>query len=124
MRFNIFKKKESEHNYLELTPIRNHEHEDREDGMINVLVPKFSSNFSKKHINKHLKYPYIKANLDEFGTETWLLMNGKTNVKEIGQKLIDKFGEKIDPVYDRLTKFLTELHKNNFITFKELTKGK
>jgi len=124
MGFNRFKKKESEHNYLELTPVRNHEHEDREDGMIDVLVPKFSSDFSKKYINKHLKYPNIKANLDEFGTETWLLMNGKTNVKEIGQKLIDKFGEKIEPVYDRLTKFLTELHKNNFITFKELTKGK
>ncbi len=124
MRLNILKKKESEHNYMELTPVRNHSHETKEDGMIDVLVPKFSSDFSKKYVNKHLKYPYIRANMDEFGTETWLLMDGNTNVEEIGQRLIDKFGETIDPVYDRLTKFLTELHKNNFITFKELTKGK
>lgn len=123
MRFNLFKKKKSELNYLELTPVRNHKYEDREDGMINVLIPKFSSDFSKKYINKHLKYPYIKANLDEFGTETWRLMDGESNVELIGNKLIEKFGKKIEPVYDRLTKFLTELHRYNFIYFKELKKG-
>ncbi|MFH1049802.1 MAG: PqqD family protein [bacterium] len=123
MSLNFFGKKKKEHNYLVLTPVRNREHEEREDGMVNVLIPRFKSEFAKKFFTKAVKTPNIKANLDEFGTATWLLIDGQKNVEEIGKGLIEKFGETIEPVYDRLTRFLTNLHRYNFISFIELKKG-
>jgi hypothetical protein len=123
MKFNFFKKQKSEYNYMVLTPVQNHKSEVREDGMVNVLIPKFKSEFAKKLFAKSLKSHYIKANLDEFGTSTWNLIDGLNNVEQIGKKLIEEFGENIEPVYERLTTFLTNLHRYNFIKFKELSKG-
>lgn len=107
-----------------MTPVRVHRHEEREDGMVNVLIPRFKSNFAKKLFSKAVSSPYIKANLDEFGTATWLLIDGNRNVQNIGEALVEKFGEKVEPVYERLTRFLTDLHRYNFISFIELKKGK
>jgi hypothetical protein len=119
----LFKKKKTEYNYLTMTPVRIHEHIVKEDGNIDVLVPKFKGDFVKRLFGKSLKSEYIKANLDEFGTATWTFIDGNVNVEQIGKKLVEKFGESIEPVYDRLTQFLTNLHKYKFITFKELSKG-
>ena len=110
-------------NYLEMTPECNYGHEKRDDGLINVLVPKFTDPVFGKLLQPRIKKPYIRANMDKFGTATWLLMDGKTNVKLIGEKLVEEFGDEIEPVYDRLTTFLTNLYKNGFITFNELKKG-
>ena len=117
------KKKENNINFLELTPIRKYEHEIKEDGLIDVLVPKFTSKFGRKYINKKLRFPYIKANLDELGSSTWLLIDGNNKVDEIAEQLIEKYKEEINPVYDRLIQFLSDLYRNGFIYFKEITKG-
>jgi hypothetical protein len=90
-----------------------------EDGLVNVLVPRFKSDFMNKLLPKK-KSPYIRANLDELGSATWLMIDGKTNVLELAEKLNDKFGEKIEPANNRLTLFLSELYKNGFISFNEL----
>jgi len=124
MSFSFFGRKNKEYNYLSMTPVRVHRHEEREDGMVNVLIPRFKSNFAKKLFSKAVSSPYIKANLDEFGTATWLLIDGNRNVQNIGEALVEKFGEKVEPVYERLTRFLTDLHRYNFISFIELKKGK
>jgi len=124
MKFNIFAKKKTEHNYLELTPVKLKESEIGEDGFVNVLIPRFKNKYAIKYFTRNLKSNYIKANLDEFGSETWALIDGKNNVHQIGVILLEKFGETIEPVYDRLTTFFTNLHRYNFITFLELKKGK
>lgn len=125
MNFSLLGKKEKKAvNYLELTPVSKYEHENGKDNNINVLVPRFRDFLLGKLIQPRLKNKYIRANLDQFGTATWLFIDGKANVEEIGKKLIEKFGTEIDPVYDRLTIFLTNLYKNGFITFKEIRKGK
>jgi hypothetical protein len=66
------------------------------------------------------KSPYIRANLDELGSAAWLMLDGNTNVIKIGEQLVEKFGEDIEPVNNRLTLFLSELYKNGFISFNEL----
>ena len=114
-------KQKSKINYLELTPYRNYEHELREpDKLVNVLVPKFTDRFLGKFLQPKLRYKYLKADLDEFGSATWLKIDGNTKVIEIAEYLTEKFGEKIQPVHDRLTTFLTELYKAGFISFKEI----
>ncbi len=123
---NIFakkNKKENKINFLELTPIRKYQHEVREDEQIDVLVPKFTSKFGKKYINKKLRYPYIKANLDELGSSTWLLIDGNKKVEDIANDLTNKYNEENNPIYDRLIQFLNDLYNNGFIYFKEIRKG-
>ena len=113
-------KKEAPLNYLETTPNRKYEHELRDDGIINVMVPRFTDRILGKYLQPKLKNPFIRANLDEFGSATWLLMDGKTKVDIIAEKLTEQFGESIQPVHPRLTFFLTHLYKAGFITFNEL----
>jgi len=121
----FFRKKiDTSINYLELTPVRNYDHVVEDTGLISVLVPKFDIKWLDKIMSKIIKSRFFKAKLDEFGTATWLEMDGTKSVQSVSEHLQKKFGEKINPVDERLTKFLSELYKYNFITFKELnTKG-
>lgn len=107
-------------NYLDLTPDANYESERNEKGLIDVLAPRFKNNFAKKYILPKMRDPYIRANLDEFGSETWALIDGKRTVRDISFELLRKFGDKIEPVNERLTTFLSQLFKFGFITFNEL----
>ena len=109
-------------NYLELTPVRNYEHEIENNGLISVFVPKFDIIWLDRILSRIIKSRFFKAKLDEFGTETWLEIDGVKSVQMISNQLSKKFGEKINPVDERLTKFLSELYRYNFITFKELNR--
>lgn len=125
MSLEIFKKyKKKKLDYLELTPFHRYTYEDKPDGLIDVLVPRFNNNILEKIFIPKNKSRYIKANLDEFGTVTWRLINGKTKVSEISNELLNIFGDKVEPVNDRLTRFLTNLYNNGFISFNELRKDK
>ena len=107
----FFKSKiKSEINYLELTPVRIYEYEVENNGLVSVLVPKFNIKFFDRMMSRFIKSRHFKANLDEFGTETWLEINGINSVQKISEHLVQKFGEKINPVNERLTKFLSQLH--------------
>jgi len=121
----FFRKKiDTSINYLELTPVRNYDHVIEENGLVSVFVPKFDIKWIDTIMSRIVKSRFFKAKLDEFGTATWLEMDGYKSVQLISSHLSQKFGEKINPVDERLTKFLSELYKYNFITFKEInTKG-
>ena len=122
----LFRKKskdKSSLNYLDMTPIQLYGWEYNDTGMIDVLVPKFQWKFAQKYLIPRNKSPFIRANLDKFGTESWLLINGLNKVKSISEKLWEKFGDEIHPLPDRLIAFLNQLYVNSFISFIELQKG-
>ena len=96
-------------NYLDLHPFPLCEYEKNENNLLTVFMPRFNN-----------KTEHIKLKLDEFGSTCWLLMDGENSVKEIADKLYSKFGEKIQPINERLTKFLTHLYMQKIIYFKEL----
>ncbi len=110
-------------NYLELTPLRLKKEEISEENLVTILIPKFQNKFAVRFINPNLKSPVIRLKLDELGSAVWLLIDGKRTVDKIGQLLLEKFGNKIEPVNERLTKFLTGLYEQRFITFQEINKG-
>ncbi|MDR3626740.1 MAG: PqqD family protein [Ignavibacteriaceae bacterium] len=107
-------------NYLEITPFRIHSEEVDENGLVTVLIPKFKRKFAIDALTRLGKPLVIRIKLDEFGSETWLQLNGKQNVSAISKNLIQKFGEKIQPVEERLTRFLTNLYLQGFISFNEI----
>jgi len=111
---------EPEINLLELIPVKNMQWEKKEDGLIVLLKPKFKHPFFKKHILPRLKYPFYKVKLDDVGSFVWERCDGKKTVKEIAHGLKEEFGEKVEPLYNRLALFLQNLEKNRFIYFKGL----
>ncbi len=111
-------------NYLELTPYRLCEFEKNENGIITLLVPRFPNKLLGKLLNSITKRPYIRANLDDLGSAAWINIDGEKNVEIIGRILRETYGEKVEPVYDRLTNFFTQLYRSGLISFKELKKGK
>lgn len=109
-----------EANYLDLHPLRLHKEEIADENIVTIIIPKFKNRFIVQYIVPKLKSPDIKLKLDEIGSATWLLLDGKKDVREISKLLLEKFGDKIEPVNQRLTKFLTGLYEQRLITFKEI----
>jgi hypothetical protein len=106
-------------NLLDLIPVRNIEWEKKEDGLIVLLKPKFELALLRKHILPRLKKPYFKIKLDHVGSFIWEQCDGSLRVKEVAKNLKDKFGEDVEPLYDRLALFLQSLEKNRFIFYKK-----
>jgi hypothetical protein len=107
-------------NYLELTPFRSYEHQIEDNGLVTVLMPKFENKYLKSFFLSKAKSPVIRIKLDEIGSETWLQIDGEKKVETISEILSDKFGDKINPVHERLTSFLTQLYLQRFISFNEI----
>ncbi len=107
-------------NYLELTPYKLFGEEVNQDGLVNILIPKFTNPVAVKYLTPRLKAPDIKIKLDEIGSAVWMELNGKQKVGIITRKMESKFGEKIAPVNQRLTTFLTQLYMQKYISFKEI----
>ena len=109
-------------NYLDLTPIRLHKEEVSEENLVTVLIPKFQNRFALRFIVPKLKSDVFKLKLDELGSAVWLSIDGKNTVDQIAIQLLKKFSDKIEPVNERLTKFLTGLYEQRLITFQEINK--
>lgn len=117
-------KKKNQINYMDLTPYRKHKHEMKDDGSVNVLIPRFKSEWAKKMLIPKNKSLYIRANLDDLGSETWLLIDGDKKVGQIANSLYDNHDQDIEQIAQRLTQWLTQLYHNGFIAFKELKNKK
>ncbi len=117
----MFRKKQNiVYNYLDFTPCRNQEFT-VDEGIVKLEIPKFKSNFMKSLIPSRKSQNY-KVKLDEIGSEVWLLIDGENRVSDIAEKLREKIGNRLEPAEERITKFLTDLHYQKFIYFKELKK--
>jgi len=110
-------------NFLDLTPVRMLEHEIRDNGNINLLMPRFKNKYWSRMLQPRSKDPFIQIKLDASGSETWLLIDGKSSVLTICRKLKDLVPEKLNPLEEteeRVTKFLTFLYHQRYISFREI----
>lgn len=55
---------------------------------------------------------YKEIDFDEISSEVFLQIDGDKNVKEIGDNLEKKYGEKVNPLYERLLIFLNHIYIN------------
>lgn len=112
------RKKKKPRNIAQHVPLPLVEHEVGDDGAVHLLVPRFRSRWMQ-WFQSRLKRPDIKVKLDEIGSATWLLIDGRRTVMEIGGEMEERFGERIQPTGERLGLFLTTLRRNDFIELKE-----
>lgn len=108
----------TEINLLDLIPVKNIEWQKNKEGLIDLLKPKLKNPFLAKNLLPRLKNPCYRIRLDAVGSFIWELCDGHLTVKELGNKLKDKFKDKVEPLYDRLSLFLQNLEKNHFIYYK------
>lgn len=95
----------------------------REDGKVDIVMPRFRHHFWKRALQPHWKKEVIPIHLDEIGSAIWLLINGTRNVSELCDHLQADHREKLHPPEEtviRVTKFLSLLYQQRYITFKEI----
>jgi len=112
--------KQREVNLLELVPVRNRKWENGEGVVVVILAPRFNNRWLRKLLLPRLKNPFYRISLDDLGSWVWLQCNGSRTVAEIGEDLKKEFGEKAEPVYDRLGGFFRIMEEHLFIKFTNL----
>ena len=87
-----------------------------DNGIVTVLE-KQDHNIQKFFRKLRFKIPlYKEITLDEISSEVFTQIDGIKTVKEIGEYLEVKFGDKVNPLYERLLVFLNHIYINcNYI---------
>ena len=66
-----------------------------------------------------LKKPRVShIHLDEMGSFIWLLFDGEKDITLIGIFVKEHFGDKAEPLYERLSQYIKTLKRYNFIEIK------
>ncbi|MFQ5512536.1 MAG: PqqD family protein [Candidatus Krumholzibacteriia bacterium] len=105
-------------NFYELIPRQKWRFEERGDGTVDVLMPRYGGGPVGGVLKRFLNPKPVRVQLDEVGACVWRLCDGRRSVHEIGESLHEHFGERIEPVYDRLGVFLEHMRKNGLIDWK------
>ena len=109
------KKKE---NYLDFIPVVNGQNTwDRgEDGVVTIhMVNRGFYNTLALKLFHTPRVSHIK--LDEYGSFLWMRIDGVKTVGQLALELKEAYGEKAEPLYDRLVKYMQILRNNRFILF-------
>jgi hypothetical protein len=105
-------------NLLDLVPERKRDFRNEANGRVTVLVPRFGDGRVGEFVQGLLRRPPVSLRLDEVGTAVWMLCDGRRSVYEIGGRLKEKFGDRIDPVYERLGDFLRQMRRAGIIDWR------
>ncbi len=106
-------------NYLEKVPLRSHLIDWKEkDGIITLEIENkgWANRLAQRFFGKP-KTSFI--HLDEMGSFLWPHLNGEKNIIELGVLVKEHFGEKAEPLYERLARYFQILESYHFITFIE-----
>lgn len=109
------KKKE---NYLDYVPIHNpvHDWDVKENGLVtlHVVYKGFYHSIAQKFFGK----PRVShVDLEEYGSFIWQRIDGVKTVGQLADEMKAKFGQKAEPLYPRLVKYMQILHNNRFILY-------
>lgn len=106
-------------NLLDLTPVREAEWKDV-DGWV-VLERPPPSRGGLRGLGDRLSFAMAarRIRLDDMGSCSWKCFDGETTVAETCAVLRERFGASIEPVEDRLGRFVRYLHQDGFLSYRE-----
>lgn len=107
-------KKKSE-NYLDFIPhVDPRNTWDAKDGKVTIHM--VHRGFYAAIAQKVFHRPRVShIDLDEYGSFLWQRIDGKKTVGQLALEMKAEFGDKAEPVYDRLVKYMQILRNNKFI---------
>lgn len=101
-------------NLMEMIPHRNKSITWEESENIILVIERTSK--IDRFVQKVFKTPKAnKVKLDEIGSFVWSKCDGKNTVYDITEQMENHFGEKVDPVLERLVQYIKILVNNKFI---------
>lgn len=106
-------------NYLEKIPIRPEriKWSTDENGIVTLDIE--NTGFFNRVAQKFFKKPKVShIHLDEMGSFVWPLLDSEKNIIELGKMVELQFGEKANPLYERLAKYFQILDSYDFIEWK------
>ncbi len=106
-------------NFLKLIPERNVEFEEEENGKITLILEKTKNPLIKAIINFFNRSQFFRIHLDEKGSFIWKLMDGKRDMEEIIEKIVERFGDE-ESITNRLKVFFLQLERSKFIKYKNI----
>lgn len=113
------KKMKIDENYLERVPVRRESVEWTlgDDGMVTISI--HNKGFFNKIAQIFFKKPKISyVHLEENGSFIWQSLDGERDIIKIGELVRERFGEKAEPLYERLAKYIAMLVDCGFAEFK------
>lgn len=103
---------------MDFIPIAKVGYKHNEDNeTISLLIPRFRSEFMQKYFIPKNKSKFINANLDKFGSFVYAKIDGKTPIIEICEMMKQHYGEEVEPVYERVSKFFGHLYRYRLVDF-------
>ncbi len=110
-------KNKEQSNYLEKIPCHKSDIKWSQDEKGLVTLEMQNRGVANWLAQKLLKKPRVSfIHLEEFGSFIWSSIDGKRNILRIGELVKEQFGEKAEPLYERLSQYIKTLESNNFIT--------
>ncbi len=106
-------------NYLVKVPVKNSliNYTTDKDGIVTLEIE--NTGWANRIAQKLFGRPKISyVHLDENGSFIWPLIDGETDIIVIGEKVKEQFGEKAEPLYERLAQFFRILESYKFISFQ------
>lgn len=114
------RKEKTKDNFLERVPFRNPEisYTANEKGIVTLEIE--NKGVFNRLAQRLLKKPKISyVHLEEMGSFIWQQIDGKKDIIALGKEVETHFGEKAQPLYERLSKYIRILESYNFITLNK-----
>ncbi len=110
----------SKENYLERRPMRPEEisWSVDENGMV-ILDIENKGMFNKLAQILFHRPKISHIHLDEMGSFIWPLLDGEKDIVVLGVLVKEHFGDKAEPLYERLAKYFQILDSYSFLRWKE-----
>ena len=110
---------QSSQNYLEKIPALSSKltYKTSDDGKVTLEVE--NKGIMNRIVQKLFLKPVVSyIHLDELGSYAVLCVDGHRDMIRIGELVREKFGEKAEPLYERLSKFFQIMDSYGFVDWK------
>lgn len=103
-------------NFLLYVPIKKHKTYEERKGRIFLVF--HHDKLVEKLASKLFKKPRVSdLELDELGSAVWKLIDGRRTVLQITEEMKIRFGERCEPINERLIMFIRYLNRRDWINF-------
>ena len=114
----------NEENYLTRIPVRpsRFEWSADEEGIVTLHIE--NKGFFNRAAQLILKKPKVShIHLDEIGSFIWRQIDGEKDLVALAKPFGEHFGERVEPIYERLAEFFRRLESYGFVEWKKQPKG-
>lgn len=101
---------------MDYIPVRNADYTFTKNnrGLVTIRVP--NTGWINRMACRFFGMPEVSIiRLDAYGSYIWEQIDGKRDVQALACLMKERFGEKAEPLYERLIRFLETLRENKYI---------